>query len=250
MRIFLSILLVLSALVSKGQENTKNNYTGIWQDDGSWVDGTQQPVTNIGPGVDINIDGYITKGTSGDLIGISFGANNESENFTVRDTLVVFGDVSFANKSMNLVIPVGGVMIVFGDFSATNKITLDNGGILVITGDASFSNSPQDDYVDGGGEFFVEGNVTGNADASTADTNSGPLNDSGYTDIIDFVNNNGMTPLPVELLFFNGKVFNETVKLNWATASEENFEYFSIERSADGIDFKEIAQVAGSGDTQ
>ena len=209
-------LISLSLLLGfelQAQDNTKNNYTGSWQDNNSWVDGSQQPISNIGPGVDINIDGYITKGISGDLVGLSFAANNDGNNITIRDTLVVFGDVTFANKAMNLVIPVGGVMIVFGDFSATNKISLSNGGILVITGNATFSPSPQDTYVDGGGEFFVEGSVSGNANASTADTNSGPLANSVYTDIINFVSGNGVNALPIELIFFVAKSEDSEVNL-------------------------------------
>lgn len=237
----------LSCMVIQAQDNTKNDYTGIWQDNNSWVDGSQQPITGIGPGEDINIYGYITKGTSGDATGISFGSNNDGDDFIVRDTLVVFGDVDFANKAMNLVIPVGGVMIVFGDFSATNKITLSNGGILVITGDANFSPSPQDNYVDGGGEFFVEGTVSGNSDASTADTNSGPLASSGYTAIKDFVGNNGATPLPIDLVYFTAKQNENTIELDWATTSEENFDYFIIEHSDYSFEFQSIGELQGNG---
>jgi hypothetical protein len=54
-------------------------------------------------------------------------------------------------------------------------------------------------------------------------------------------------PLPIELLFFTAESNNDCIELNWATASEENFDYFSIERSTDGNDFKEVAMAEGSG---
>ncbi len=54
-------------------------------------------------------------------------------------------------------------------------------------------------------------------------------------------------PLPIELIYFSGKTVHKTVELKWATASEENFDYFSIERSFDGKKFIEIAQVKGNG---
>jgi hypothetical protein len=55
--------------------------------------------------------------------------------------------------------------------------------------------------------------------------------------------------LPIELLFFTANTFKESVKLNWATASELNFDFFSIEKSIDGLNFKEISKVKGYGTT-
>lgn len=61
------------------------------------------------------------------------------------------------------------------------------------------------------------------------------------------VNSSGA--LPVELLFFRGRPINNIVELTWATATEENFEYFLIERSVDGDIFKEIARQDGVGES-
>jgi hypothetical protein len=58
------------------------------------------------------------------------------------------------------------------------------------------------------------------------------------------------SPLPIELLFFKVKQTNDSHLLEWATASELNFDYFSVERSIDGITFKEIEQVKGFGTTK
>ena len=55
------------------------------------------------------------------------------------------------------------------------------------------------------------------------------------------------TPLPIELIYFAAKVTGKKVDLLWATASEENFNYFSLERSFDGKKFIEIAQITGNG---
>jgi hypothetical protein len=56
-------------------------------------------------------------------------------------------------------------------------------------------------------------------------------------------------PLPIELIFFKVKQIGASHLLEWATASELNFDFFSIERSTDGINFKEIEQVKGHGTT-
>ena len=55
-------------------------------------------------------------------------------------------------------------------------------------------------------------------------------------------------PLPVALSTFYGKAMNNTVVLEWQTASEENTESFILERSVDGRnDFIEIGNVEAKG---
>jgi hypothetical protein len=55
--------------------------------------------------------------------------------------------------------------------------------------------------------------------------------------------------LPVELLSFSGKVDNGAVVLKWATASEINNDFFTIEKSEDGVFFEVIGAIAGAGNT-
>jgi len=62
--------------------------------------------------------------------------------------------------------------------------------------------------------------------------------------------NPATSPLPIELLFFNVKQANNGHLLEWATASELNFNYFSVEHSIDGATFKEIEQIKGYGNTK
>jgi hypothetical protein len=57
------------------------------------------------------------------------------------------------------------------------------------------------------------------------------------------------TPLPVELVNFNGKKIANKIALSWQTASELNSSHFSIEKSTDGSNFREIGIVPGSGTT-
>jgi hypothetical protein len=57
------------------------------------------------------------------------------------------------------------------------------------------------------------------------------------------------TPLPIELLNFEGECAGNSIKLHWTTASELNNDYFTIERSTDGINFSEIGHVDGAGNS-
>lgn len=53
--------------------------------------------------------------------------------------------------------------------------------------------------------------------------------------------------LPVKLSSFTSTIQNQAALLNWATASEVNFDYFSVERRENDADFKEIGKVLAKG---
>ena len=56
--------------------------------------------------------------------------------------------------------------------------------------------------------------------------------------------------LPVDILTFNGILTEDLrVKLNWATASEINAGYYSVERSTDGFDYSGIGTVPAVGNS-
>lgn len=55
--------------------------------------------------------------------------------------------------------------------------------------------------------------------------------------------------LPVELLYFTGVSDTRYVLLNWATASERNASYFTIERSYDGVNFTLVTKIDAFGNS-
>ena len=57
------------------------------------------------------------------------------------------------------------------------------------------------------------------------------------------------SPLPIELLSFNATPHNNIVNLNWITATETNNDFFTVERSTDGIHFEPIITVDGAGNS-
>jgi hypothetical protein len=58
-----------------------------------------------------------------------------------------------------------------------------------------------------------------------------------------------ITPLPVELLTWEGDCVNGKTVLRWSTATEKNNEFFTIESSLNAKDWKEVARVKGAGDS-
>lgn len=55
--------------------------------------------------------------------------------------------------------------------------------------------------------------------------------------------------LPIRLIYFRGTKFNDFVKLTWQTATENDNNYFQVERSSDGVIFVSIGRVYSQGNT-
>ena len=58
-----------------------------------------------------------------------------------------------------------------------------------------------------------------------------------------------LSPLPIQLLTFTAESCNNQVCLNWATATETNNDYFTIEKSKDGVNFDVVLQSEGAGNS-
>lgn len=56
--------------------------------------------------------------------------------------------------------------------------------------------------------------------------------------------------LPIDLLYFQAKLVNSQVQFSWATAKEVNNDYFTVEKSADGVNFETLLEVDGAGNSQ
>ncbi|HLC82228.1 MAG TPA: T9SS type A sorting domain-containing protein, partial [Bacteroidia bacterium] len=70
---------------------------------------------------------------------------------------------------------------------------------------------------------------------------------TGANSFSPWVLSSSLAPLPVELLLFTASLNNNNVDLFWATASETNNDFFTIEKSADGQIFNSIAIINGAG---
>ena len=58
-----------------------------------------------------------------------------------------------------------------------------------------------------------------------------------------------LTPLPIELVRFAAECHGDVISLNWTTASETNNDFFTIEKSEDGLEWAKIGTVPGSGNS-
>ena len=56
--------------------------------------------------------------------------------------------------------------------------------------------------------------------------------------------------MPLELIAFSGKIGKNQNNLTWQTASEQNINFFQIERSADGLNFETIGTTKSKGNAR
>ncbi len=90
------------------------------------------------------------------------------------------------------------------------------------------------------------GGTTGNTTAGSIVTAAPVSLFSPFT----LASRNNNNPLPIELVNFKCNLVNRnTVGLTWVTASESNNDYFSVERSTDGIAFETIGKKQGAGNS-
>jgi hypothetical protein len=68
-------------------------------------------------------------------------------------------------------------------------------------------------------------------------------------DTITFGTKKNSNPLPVSLLDFNAECIDKGVTLEWATASETNNDFFTIEKSDNATDWEKLGEVDGAGNS-
>ncbi len=89
----------------------------------------------------------------------------------------------------------------------------------------------------------------------TIDVSNATTGDTYTADVTDACGNTVTAtfqiscPLAVTLDDFNTENLDETVAVNWSTASERENDYFQVLRSRDGKDFEVIGEVSGAGNS-
>lgn len=56
-------------------------------------------------------------------------------------------------------------------------------------------------------------------------------------------------PLPIRLVYFSAEQIDRTVQLTWMTSSEEDNDYFTVQRSADAIAWDDLMDIPGAGNS-
>lgn len=173
---------------------------------------------------------------------------NNGGTVAISGTLEIWGDL-IVNNTLNLTITGAGILIVHGNVILNNNATIQVGGtgVLTVGGNVSGGNNTAI-QTSGSGTIGITGNLSlGNG--STISGPAGSVSTGGTCTCSGCAAQCSSSTLPVTLLSFAAKANTTTIELNWATATELNFDYFDIQRSFSGIDFTSIGQVTGHGTT-
>ena len=156
---------------------------------------------------------------SGVNLDIEINALNSYDQIVVDTGIQSNADVTITNAVLNLsgsYIPAPGDEFMFLEKKSPGPIT------------GTFSGYPNNStYIFNGVELTIT-------------YNGGDGNDITFTNL---------APLPIELIDFNAQAMEKDVKLAWTTASEENNDFFTIEKSLDGRIFEEVAKISGRGNS-
>jgi len=74
------------------------------------------------------------------------------------------------------------------------------------------------------------------------------INFSSYSPV-SFGSKRGVNKLPVELTQFGARCGDDGILITWQTASETNNDYFTLEKSENAVDFIQIAEIQGAGNS-
>jgi Secretion system C-terminal sorting domain len=162
--------------------------------------------------------------TNGSTVTIPVGVT-----ITITNTTINF------NGTINI---YGTLDLVTTGFSLPAILNMDAASTANLFTGGSVTSGNGGGFFEDGGSILIGGNLAYN-DFLDGGSLAGPLT----------LDSTGQGPLPITLIFFNAEPLDKKVNLTWATATEENFDYFSIERSIDGENFKEIARIQGVGES-
>jgi hypothetical protein len=217
------------------------NYTsatsGSWATPSIWLGGSTPPSPLNGDNITISNNHTVQKNS--DLT----GQNNITITIDINAILTIVGNLIIQD---NFVLNNYGTLIVTGYIQINNgaAITINGEGDVDVNGNLSFGNNA---------DLTVNGNLTVGGDMSF-----GTLNVFDGTGQV-YLNGEGCSSwsgsgscgsiiLPIELLSFSATDNNDgTIKLLWSTASEQNNDYFTIQRSYDGIHYNGMTEVKGNG---
>ena len=117
---------------------------------------------------------------------------------------------------------------------------VNNGGTLTIVKNTYIAPTAWIDIGGAGGPIYNAGaSLTGSITSTSAPTAFNSFSTFAIADKIG-----GGNVLPVGLLYFNARADKGGVGLTWATTTETNNNYFTVEKSKDGSNFEFVEKVA------
>ena len=245
---------------SKGGQLDITSSATIWGDLNVNIPTGSTFTLNVSNGATLDIKGSIVITGGGNFVinntatlkvggNISGGTGNATINHSNGGGFTVGGNISLATLTLTATssMTVGGGITATANSSISNSngANLTAGGPITLGNNSSITNT--------GNTISATGYSLGSGYCIT-DNNGGKIKNTttGQTCTSSSCGSPcslGVTLLPVTLTGFFSSLETTSINLKWSTASELNFDYFSLQKSADGKLFNEIAQVKGHGTT-
>ncbi|WPP49598.1 T9SS type A sorting domain-containing protein [Catalinimonas niigatensis] len=239
-RLIYTITLLIISLPVIGQNySTLDEKTGIWSQTSIWTNS--------------NISGSFANATS--------TISEKNSNTEIRGTITHLGHIALSGNGAILKIASGDTLFIYGDLSVDgkSKLFVESNAVLVVTGNMEVegnSVSNNNGLILVVQDLKVSGNTTfTNNSVIYSESTSGNQTVNGHKPLSDLENehpdlwNTFISVQPIELLSFTGTLQANSIQLDWVTAWEENFDFFTIERASHDLQFKAIGTLKGSGNT-
>ncbi|HNP18136.1 MAG TPA: T9SS type A sorting domain-containing protein [Fulvivirga sp.] len=256
--ILILIIIVTSNSITYAQTRTIQD-EGNWSAAGSWLGGNiANSISNdvitktsgnpkFGNGEIITVDGNYSVGN------MTFA--NQTLTLASPNTLNLGSQALFdaatyknftATNNATINVPSGATMIIYGDLNAVNGLKINVEGTFTVKGDFTAGNNAGI-VVSGSGTIAVDGDLSLGGGTTSITGPPGSIYVGGTCSAGNGAC--GSSALPIELAYFKAIRINDMVKLNWKTASEVNNDYYSLERSVDGLEYELISTLPGAGNS-
>lgn len=273
MKIITILLVFVTTTLALGQA-TKTKH-GNWNQSSTWASNNIGDLVTEDVTVNADITSTVDNGdsfvvgnlvlsqnaklyiNSGGVLHIGDAANSKDLITGQNVELYVYGDLTiWGNMKVpqNLVLKVSGTLTIKSSLILDQNANLEvlSGGKIVIGQDFIANKQNTNVNIQGTGEIIVGGNVSVKH-GSNLNTPYGQFRYGGSCDgqSPDFCNNAMPDSiLPIELIYFTVSLVDDKPVLEWKTATESNNHYFTIERSGEDLNFIEVAQITGAGDSK
>lgn len=228
-------------------------YTSGWLYGGSFARYMNTPTVTMG-----NTSGHFPMGSSIDyrpfwagysalITGGTISVGHTSF-YPAAHNVVSFADASWGNTVIYTsksywTVSTTGIVVAGAPFSVRMEAT--GMGVVATVADLNLTLSGS-----AVGTFAVSSGIAANPQVNRTGLSLLELNNTATSQNFYFGSKSVSTPLPVELLDFKAVLNqNGAVDLSWITASEKNNDYFTIEKTKNGVGFEKVIRIAGAGNS-
>jgi hypothetical protein len=234
---------------------------------------------SFGSGTNLGSDQYVVYNGAGNTVSITnllpattyhltvfeYNGTGSLQRYLTSSVLATTGATAFAptQAAINAVAStsVNSMTLNWQNGNGDNRLVVVKKGSNVLAAPADLSVYPANAVFKTGSQMAIDEYVVYAGNGSSVTVTGLTAGDVYYYKIFEY--NGSLAPvyntsgvlsgsvvtgtLPVTWLYFNGTQKSDKVVLTWATSAEINSEYFIVERSSNGVDFRETGRVKASG---